>query len=136
MNLTVTDLAQEKLSALMEENDAPAQAIRVFAQGGGCACSGPQFGMGLDDPQATDSLIEFGTLKFIADPSSAAALEGASIDYIDDVMQQGFSIEAPNAAELMGAGGGGGWGCGGGGGGDGHNHGGGGGGGGCACGGH
>ena len=134
MNLTVTDLAQEKLSALMEENDAPAQAIRVFAQGGGCACSGPQFGMGLDDPQATDSLIEFGTLKFIADPSSAAALEGASIDYIDDVMQQGFSIEAPNAAELMGAGGGGG--CGGGGGGDGHNHGGGGGGGGCACGGH
>ena len=133
MNLTVTDLAQEKLSALMQENDAPEQAIRVFAQGGGCACSGPQFGMGLDDPQATDSLVEFGTLKFIADPSSAAALEGASIDYVDDVMQQGFSIEAPNAAELMGAGGGGGCGCGGGGGGDGHNHGGGGG---CACGGH
>ena len=129
MNLTVTDLAQEKLSALMQENDAPAQAIRVFAQGGGCACSGPQFGMGLDDPQATDSLVEFGTLKFIADPASAQALEGASIDYVDDVMQQGFSIEAPNAAELMGAGGGG-CGCGGGGG---HNHGGGGG---CACGGH
>ena len=129
MNLTVTDLAQEKLSALMQENDAPAQAIRVFAQGGGCACSGPQFGMGLDDPQATDSLVEFGTLKFIADPASAQALEGASIDYVDDVMQQGFSIEAPNAAELMGAGGGG-CGCGGGGG---HTHGGGGG---CACGGH
>ena len=131
MNLTVTEIAQERLSALMQEHDAPEQAIRVFAQGGGCTCSGPQFGMGLDDPQATDSVVEFGTLKFIADPASAQALEGASIDFIDDVMQQGFSIEAPNAAELMG-GGGGGCACGGGGGG--HNHGGGGGG--CACGGH
>jgi iron-sulfur cluster assembly accessory protein len=136
MNLTVTEIAQERLSAMLQENDAPQQAIRVFAQGGGCGCSGPQFGMGLDDPQATDSLVEFGTLKFIADPEAAEALEGASIDYIEDVMQQGFSIQAPNAAEIMG--GGGGCGCGGGGGGGGgHDHGGGGGGGGgCACGGH
>jgi iron-sulfur cluster assembly accessory protein len=132
MNLTVTEIAQERLSAMLQENDAPQQAIRVFAQGGGCGCSGPQFGMGLDDPQATDSLVEFGTLKFIADPEAAEALEGASIDYIEDVMQQGFSIQAPNAAEIMG--GGGGCGCGGGGGGGGgHDHGGGGG---CACGGH
>ena len=113
MDLTVTELAQQRLSALMQEQDVTAQAIRVFAQAGGCGCSGPQFGMGLDEPQATDSIVEFGGLKFIADPTSAQALEGASIDYVDDVMQQGFSIEAPKAAELMG--GGGACGCGGGG---------------------
>jgi len=129
MNLTITDLAQQKLSALIEGEDIGTKAIRVFAQGGGCACSGPGFGMGLDDAQATDAMIEFGGLKFIADPTSAAALDGASIDYIEDVMQQGFSIEAPNAAAILG-GGGGACGCGGGGG---HGHGGGGG---CACGGH
>lgn len=112
MNLTVTDLAQQRLSSLIEEHDASAQAIRVFAQAGGCGCSGPAFGMGLDDPQATDAVIELGTLKFIADPTAAQALEGASIDYIEDVMQQGFSIEAPNAASVLG--GGGACGCGGG----------------------
>ncbi len=115
MNLTVTELAQQRLSTLIEEHDAGAQAIRVFAQGGGCACSGPSFGMGLDDPQATDTVVEFGTLKFIADPTAAQALEGASIDYVEDVMQQGFSIEAPNAAEILGGESGGGCGCGGGG---------------------
>ena len=106
MNLIVTDLAQQRLSTLIEEHDADTQAIRVFAQSGGCGCSGPSFGMGLDDPQATDAVVEFGTLKFIADPTAAQALDGASIDYIEDVMQQGFSIEAPNAAEILGGGGG------------------------------
>ena len=105
MNLTVTDLAQQRLSTLIEEHDSDAQAIRVFAQAGGCGCSGPSFGMGLDDPQATDAVIEFGTLKFIADPTAAQALDGASIDYIEDVMQQGFAIEAPNAADILGGGG-------------------------------
>jgi iron-sulfur cluster insertion protein len=112
MNLTVTDLAQQRLSTLVEEHDSGTQAIRVFSQAGGCGCSGPSFGMGLDDPQATDAVVEFGTLKFVADPETSQALEGASIDYIEDVMQQGFSIEAPNAADVLG--GGGACGCGGG----------------------
>jgi iron-sulfur cluster assembly accessory protein len=112
MNLTVTDVARERLSGLIEDHESDAQAIRVFAQNGGCGCSGPSFGMGLDEPQATDAVIEFGTLKFIADPTAAQALEGASIDYVEDVMQQGFSIEAPNAADILG--GGGACGCGGG----------------------
>jgi iron-sulfur cluster assembly protein len=105
MNLTVTDLAQERLSSLIAEHNADAQAIRVFAQSGGCGCSGPAFGMGLDDPQATDAVIELGSLKFIADPTTSQALEGASIDYVEDVMQQGFAIDAPNAAAILGGGG-------------------------------
>ena len=112
VNLTITDLAQERLSTLigdqMRERD---QAIRVFIQQGGCGCSGPRFGMGLDSPSAEDSVQEVGTLKFVADPASAESLEDASIDYIEDVMQQGFQITAPNAAA-----GGGGCGCGAGGG--------------------
>ena len=36
-------------------------------------------------------------LTFVVDPMSAPSLEDASIDYIEDVMQQGFSINAPNA---------------------------------------
>lgn len=130
MQLTVTDLAQERLNSLIGEQAAD-QAIRVFIQAGGCGCSGPRFGMGLDTPAAEDAVLQFGTLRFVVDPTSAPSLEGASIDYIEDVMQQGFSITAPNAQ----SGGGGGCACGGGGGG--HGHGGGhGGGGGCACGGH
>ena len=78
MNLTITDLAQERLNTLvgeqMREQD---KAIRVFMQEGGCGCSGPRFGMGLDDAGTEDSVLEFGTLKFIVDPNSASQLEDA-----------------------------------------------------------
>jgi iron-sulfur cluster assembly accessory protein len=98
MNLTVTDLAQERLSTLLADRETSAeQAIRIFAQGGGCACSGPQFGMGLDKASGEDQVVQVGPLMFIVDPQSAPVLEGASIDYVDDVMSSGFAIEAPNA---------------------------------------
>ena len=65
-------------------------------------------GMGLDDASDADQVFEVGTLKIIAEPALALALDGASMDYVDDVMQQGFSIDAPNAALLGGGGSGGG----------------------------
>jgi iron-sulfur cluster assembly accessory protein len=112
MNLNVTDGAREQLTTLLAGRDEGPTAIRLFAQqGGGCACSGPGFGMGLDEVGEQDQVVEVGTLKIIADPASALALEGASIDYVNDVMQQGFAIDAPNASLLGGGGGGGGCGC-------------------------
>ncbi|MEX2446520.1 MAG: iron-sulfur cluster assembly accessory protein [Dehalococcoidia bacterium] len=112
MNLIVTDIAQTRLTDLLGDRVATEeQGIRIFAQsGGGCACSGPRFGMGLDALGEQDSVFKVGELTFIVDPDSAPVLEDASIDYVEDVMQQGFSITAPNAA----AAGGGACGCGGG----------------------
>ena len=110
MNLTVTDEAQTRLSNLIGERAAsPDQAIRIFAAAGGCGCSGPRFGMGIDEVAETDAVVKVGMLTFVVDAESAGSLEDASIDYVDGVMQQGFSITAPNAAT------GGGCGCGGGG---------------------
>ena len=116
MNLIVTDIAQTRLSDLLGDKIANEdQAIRIFAQGGGCACSGARFGMGLDAVTEEDAVVKVGALTFVVDPTSAPVLEDASIDYVEDVMQQGFSITAPNAAAAAG----GGCGCGGGGG---HGH--------------
>ena len=113
MELTVTDVAQERLATLVDERKtSPAQAIRIFTQSGGCGCSGPSFGMGLDEPSGEDAVITIGTLTFLVDPTSADILEGASIDYVDDVLQSGFAIDAPKAKEM----GGGSCGCGAGGG--------------------
>jgi len=108
VNLTVTDLAQTRLSDLLGERaTAPDQAIRIFAASGGCGCSGPRFGMGLDTVADEDAVVKVGALTFIVDAASATSLEDASIDYVEDVMQQGFAINAPNAAAS-----GGGCGCG------------------------
>ena len=100
MNITVTDIAAEKISALVAEREPDDLGLRLFAQagGGGCACSGGmRFGMSFDSTAAADTRVTVGELEFIVDPASAVALEGASLDYLDDVMSQGFSITAPNS---------------------------------------
>jgi iron-sulfur cluster assembly protein len=100
LTMTVSDNAAERLSALAEEHGiAEDQGLRLFTRGGGCACSGPSFGMAIDSAEAGDAVLFVSGIRFIVDQESALSLEGASIDYIDDVMRSGFTIEAPNAQQ-------------------------------------
>jgi iron-sulfur cluster assembly accessory protein len=112
MEITVSDIAKNRLTELVGEHLQDGKAIRVFLGGGGCGCSGPSFGMGVDTKNEDDQLVSVGELSFIIDGNSSDALEGASIDYVEDVMQQGFKIEAPNAPQAAAGGGGCGGGCG------------------------
>ena len=103
MALTVTDSAAVQLGSIVEEHGIEeSQGLRLFARSGGCACSGPAFGMTIDKPVAEDQVFVVSGIRFIIDPLSASNLEGASIDYIDTVMQQGFTIEAPTAMAAAG----------------------------------
>jgi iron-sulfur cluster assembly protein len=102
--LTVTDSAAEQLGVLVQEHGiAEPQGLRIFARSGGCACSGPAFGMTIDSPTDEDTVVTIAGIRFVVDSLSAGNLEGASIDYSDDVMRKGFTIEAPNAAAAEGA---------------------------------
>ena len=102
MNVTallhVSDLAAEKASKMLAEKGFSDGALRVFVVGGGC--SGYQYGMALaTEPEEGDAVIEHGGVRFLVDPESAPLLTGAQVDYVDDVMKQGFSITNPNAAK-------------------------------------
>ena len=124
--ISVTPAAAEQVKLVLAERNRSDAALRLFIAGK--TCSGFQYGMALaDGPEADDIAIEQHGVRFIVDEVSAPFLSGAQVDFIDGVMQKGFTITNPNAS---GGGGGGGCACGGGGGG-----GCGGGGGGCACGG-
>ncbi|MGE0228153.1 MAG: HesB/IscA family protein [Dehalococcoidia bacterium] len=108
LTMTVTDSAAERLLAIAAEHGmTDEQGLRLFSRGGGCACSGPSFGMAIDAAESGDSVLTLAGIRFIVDEDSAGSLEGASIDWVDDVMRSGFTIEAPNAQA------GGGCGCGG-----------------------
>lgn len=109
MLLTVTPSAAERLVTILGDQAGEGEGLRILARGGGCACSGGSFAMGIDAPTSDDSVLEMSGVRFIVDPMSAQQLEGASIDYVEEVMRQGFTIDAPNAAA------GGACGCGGGG---------------------
>ncbi len=97
--ISVTDKAAEKAKALFEEKGLPVDTgLRVFVAGGGC--SGYQYGMALArEVEDDDLVIENAGIKLVVDPDSAPLLEGAEIDYIDDLMKAGFTIHNPNAVK-------------------------------------
>ena len=96
--LEVTDLAAAKAKALLTEKGFADGALRVFVVGGGC--SGYQYGMALATAaEEGDQIIEHGDVRFFVDQESAPLLMGSRVDYIDDVMKQGFSITNPNAVK-------------------------------------
>ena len=97
--LTVSEKAAEKAKDLFKEKGLPEDTgLRVFVAGGGC--SGYQYGMALArEVEADDLVIENAGIKLIIDPDSAPLLEGAEIDYVDDLMKAGFTIHNPNAVK-------------------------------------
>lgn len=71
-------------------------ALRIFVQDGGC--SGYQYGMALDRAnRENDRTFEIRGMKVVVDGRSMPYLQGATIDYQEDIMHSGFKIENPNA---------------------------------------
>jgi iron-sulfur cluster assembly protein len=96
--VNITDKAAEKAKALLESRELTDGALRVFVAGGGC--SGYQYGMALArTAEEDDIVIEQLGVRIVVDPESAQYLQGAEIDYVDDVMKSGFSIFNPNAVK-------------------------------------
>jgi len=98
VNITITEQAAEKAKAILKEKDIENGFLRVFVVGGGC--SGYQYGMALvKEADAEDMVIEQHGVNLLVDPDSASLLDGADIDWQDDLMKSGFTIFNPNATK-------------------------------------
>ncbi|HXK33674.1 MAG TPA: iron-sulfur cluster assembly accessory protein [Dehalococcoidia bacterium] len=96
--VSITDKAAEKAAALLKDRGVEDGALRVFVVGGGC--SGYQYGMAIArGTEEGDIIIEKGGVKVLVDPESAPLMQGAEIDYVDDLMKSGFTIFNPNAVK-------------------------------------
>jgi iron-sulfur cluster assembly accessory protein len=61
-------------------------------------CSGYQYGMAIARSREEDDIaIEASGITLLVDSESAPLLEGAEVDYVDDLMKSGFTIFNPNA---------------------------------------
>ena len=77
-------------------------ALRVFVKGGGCG--GMQYGMTFDETRDGDEEYEMHGLRVIVDSTSLFYINGASIDYVDNLMGGGFHIDNPQATSSCGCG--------------------------------
>ena len=101
--LELTESAVEKIRDLLAEENKPTVKLRVFVQGGGC--SGMQYGFTFDEEQNEDDfVIEQQGIALLVDSMSAQYLQGATINYKEDLMGSSFSIDNPNAQTTCGCG--------------------------------
>lgn len=101
--LTISESAKQKIKdLLLEENDS-AVSLRTFVQGGGC--SGFSYGFTFDHTVNEDDFeIPLDEFKVLVDGMSMQYLQGAEIDYIENLQGSQFSIKNPNATTTCGCG--------------------------------
>ncbi|HLJ33593.1 MAG TPA: iron-sulfur cluster insertion protein ErpA [Ktedonobacteraceae bacterium] len=100
--LSITPTAAEKVRELLEQENDPSLALRIFVAGGGC--SGLQYGMTLDEEQEGDTIVQQSGIKVLVDEMSLGYINGSQIDYVDSLMGAGFTVNNPNAVSSCGCG--------------------------------
>ncbi|MBX3015474.1 MAG: iron-sulfur cluster assembly accessory protein [Caldilineaceae bacterium] len=102
--VTITTSAAEKLGGILEQKGLKTtHGLRVFVKGGGCG--GMQYGMTFEDTtREGDEVFEQHGMRVFVDPTSSFYINGANIDYIDNLMGGGFHIDNPNATSSCGCG--------------------------------
>ena len=94
--IQLSDGAASKVAALLEQEGRDDLVLRVAVQPGGC--SGLRYQLFFDDRSLDGDVVkEFGTVRVVTDRMSAPYLGGASIDFVDTIEKQGFTIDNPNA---------------------------------------
>ena len=83
-------------------NNAGKSGLRIVVEKGGCA--GMQYEMRFDVAGPEDIVNESEGGCVFVDPASARFLDGASLDYCDDLVGTGFRLHNPNAARSCGCG--------------------------------
>ena len=102
--ISMTEFGANKAKEILGKNDKQNAAVRVFVKSGGC--SGYSYGMAIDDRTLDgDSVFESHGVRVVVDKMSLPLLEGATVDYLENMMGGGFSVVSnPNATSGCGCG--------------------------------
>ena len=95
-SINVTDGAAAKVKSLLEQEGRDDLSLRIAVQPGGC--SGLRYQLFFDERSLDGDVVkDFNGVKVVTDRMSAPYVQGATIDFVDTIEKQGFTIDNPNA---------------------------------------
>ena len=101
-SITLSARAAHRIVELLK-SEAASTLFRVSVEGGGC--SGFQYRFDLVSERAPDDLlIERDGARVVVDPVSLGFVQGAEIDFVDELIGAQFKIKNPNATASCGCG--------------------------------
>ncbi len=98
MAVTLSDKAAGQFVSFAMEQGSKGAMLRIWVAGLGC--SGFRYGMGIEEkaPEEGDQVFESNGVRLVIDAQSLGYMDGATVTWVDDPQNSGFSIENPNPA--------------------------------------
>jgi iron-sulfur cluster assembly accessory protein len=94
--ILLTEVAATKVNNLLTQEGRDDLRLRIAVQPGGC--SGLRYQLYFDERQMDGDIVtNFGSVAVVTDKMSGPYLSGATIDFVDTIEKQGFTIDNPNA---------------------------------------
>jgi iron-sulfur cluster insertion protein len=101
--IVLTENAARRIAMLKVQEQVGDIFLRIAVSGGGC--SGFQYGFTFDDQRNEDDFaFERDGVTVVVDDVSLGLLNGAEVDFVEDLMGASFQIRNPNAASSCGCG--------------------------------
>ncbi len=101
-SITISQRAANRIAEILSSEAGPA-LFRVSVEGGGC--SGFQYRFDLVTERAADDLlIEHDGARVVVDPVSLGFMQGAELDFVDDLIGAQFKLNNPNVTAACGCG--------------------------------
>jgi iron-sulfur cluster assembly accessory protein len=100
--ITLTERAARRINEIMAA-EPQGSMLRISVNGGGC--SGFQYAFDVERArQEDDMVVERDGAAVLVDQVSLQYMDGAVIDFVDDLIGQSFKIENPHATASCGCG--------------------------------
>ena len=94
--INLSPVAAGKVKSLLEQEGRDDLSLRISVQPGGC--SGLRYQLFFDERSLDgDVVTDFDGVAVVVDRMSVPYLNGATIDFVDTIEKQGFTIDNPNA---------------------------------------
>jgi iron-sulfur cluster assembly accessory protein len=94
--INLSTAAADKVRSLLSQEGRDDLKLRIAVQPGGC--SGLRYQLYFDEREIDGDIeAEFSGVQVVTDKMSAPYLTGATIDFVDTIEKQGFTIDNPNA---------------------------------------
>jgi len=103
MVITLTDSASTQIKEMMKEEPENAY-LRFGIKGGGCSGLSYALGFEYDINKELDTVEDINGIPVVINNQDVPIIEGTKIDYKQNMMGGGFSIDNPNAIVSCGCG--------------------------------
>jgi iron-sulfur cluster assembly protein len=103
MVITITDQASDQIKEMMKDESENAH-LRFGIKGGGCSGLSYSLGFEYDINEELDTVEEINGIPVVMFNQDIPIIEGTKIDFKQNMMGGGFSIDNPNAIVSCGCG--------------------------------